>query len=86
MYMPIFSVVLSLLPLLGISVNATAFRLSYAYTASGVSTEHVEVVRTLRAAWPESNIRARSIEEFAGHDLELHYVDGELKPVSVKDR
>jgi hypothetical protein len=86
MYMPIFSVVLSLLPLFGISVNAAAFGLGYASTASETSTEHVEVIRTLRAARPESNIRVRSIEGFARHDLELHYIDGELEPASVEDR
>ena len=69
-----------LLFVLGFQANANPFQVDYDPT-SFQSLADRSLTRSLRAAKAKSNLKARSIEGWLEHEIDLHYLDGILAAV-----
>ena len=69
-----------LLFVLGFQANANPFQVDYDPT-SFQSLADRSLTRSLRAAKAKSNLKARSIEGWLEHEIDLHYLDGILATV-----
>jgi len=72
--------IVALLFVLGFQVNANPFQVDYDPT-SFQSLADRSLTRSLRAAKAKSNLKARSIEGWLEHEIDLHYLDGILASV-----
>jgi hypothetical protein len=72
--------IVALLFVLGFQVNANPFQVDYDPTSFQSLTDH-GLTRSLRAAKAKSNLKARSIEGWLEHEIDLHYLDGIYLPL-----
>ena len=72
--------IVTLLFVLGFQVNANPLQVDYDPT-SFQSLADRSLTSSLRAAKAKSNLKARSIEGWLEHEIDLHYLDGILASV-----
>jgi len=80
MHLQVCYTIVTLLFVLGFQVNANPFQVDYDPTSFQPLADR-SLTRSLRAAKAKSNLKARSIEGWLEHEIDLHYLDGILASV-----